>query len=444
MHVFPQLRKLEQKYQRELAVVSVHSAKFPAERLTENVRQAALRYRIEHPVVNDAGFEIWDEYACRAWPTIYLIDPRGRIIARHEGEINLDDFDQFISKAVQEFQQSGLLELKPLSFHTEAIPATPLRFPGKVLADAASSRLFIADSNHHRIVVTDLDGQVRQVIGEGTAGLKDGGFNEAQFDSPQGMALVDETLFVADTENHCLRAISLDRGRVMTIAGVGEQSRRFHQGGPARGVPLNSPWDAIYHNMKLYVAMAGFHQIWCMDFASGQITPHAGSGREGLYDGPGQSAMLAQPSGLATDGQRLYFVDSETSSVRTAELTTGGAVQTIVGQDLFVFGDVDGVGDDARLQHPLGVAYYDSALYIADSYNHKIKRVSPTARISMTYLGSGEAGATGGALAEARLHEPGGLSIAGGRMYIADTNNHAIRVVDMASGQVRTLEIRGL
>ncbi len=444
MHVFPQLRKLEQKYQRELAVVSVHSAKFPAERLTENVRQAALRYRIEHPVVNDVGFDIWDAYACRAWPTMYLIDPRGRIMARHEGEINLDEFDQFIGKAAQEFQQNGLLDLKPLSFHTEAIRATPLRFPGKVLADAASNRLFIADSNHHRIVVTTLDGQVCQVIGDGAAGLKDGDFATAQFDGPQGVALVEDTLFVADTENHCLRVVSLDRGRVMTLAGVGEQARGFHQGGPARDAPLNSPWDVAYHDMHLFVAMAGFHQLWSLDLRTGVIAPHAGSGREGLYDGLGQSAMLAQPSGLTTDGRRLYFVDSETSSVRMTGLAGGDAVQTIVGQDLFVFGDVDGVGDDVRLQHPLGVAHYDGALYVVDSYNHKVKRVSPAARTSVTYLGSGEAGATDGPLAEARLHEPGGLSIAGGRMYIADTNNHAIRVVDMVSGKVRTLEIRGL
>ena len=98
MHVFPQLRKLEQKYEEELAVVGVHSAKFVAEKDTANLRKAVLRYEIEHPVVNDADFAIWGEYTVRAWPTLMFIDPEGKVIGKHEGEITFDVFDRIIGR----------------------------------------------------------------------------------------------------------------------------------------------------------------------------------------------------------------------------------------------------------------------------------------------------------------------------------------------------------
>ena len=107
MHVFPQLRKLEEKYSSELAVVGVHSAKFDAEKATQNVRQAILRYEIEHPVVNDAGFEVWRQYAVRAWPTLMFVDPAGKVIGKHEGEIQYDTFDRLIGEMIAEFDAEG-------------------------------------------------------------------------------------------------------------------------------------------------------------------------------------------------------------------------------------------------------------------------------------------------------------------------------------------------
>ena len=98
-------------------------------------------------------------------------------------------------------------------------------FPGKVLADEASQRLFISDSNHNRVVVTDLNGKHQMTIGNGQIGRQDGGFEEATFDHPQGLALLGDMLYVADTENHLLRKVNLRSRKVTTIAGVGEQGR---------------------------------------------------------------------------------------------------------------------------------------------------------------------------------------------------------------------------
>jgi sugar lactone lactonase YvrE len=153
---------------------------------------------------------------------------------------------------------------------------------------------------------------------------------------------------------------------------------------------------------------------------------------------------LAQPCGITTDGTKLFFADSETSSVRSADIDPEGNVRTILGLDLFVFGDVDGSDHHVRLQHPIGITHYDGVLYITDTYNHKIKRVLPAMRSAFTVLGNGAAGHVDGAAEQAQFSEPSGISFASGNMYIADTNNNAIRVADIESGLVSTLEISGV
>jgi thiol-disulfide isomerase/thioredoxin len=444
MHVLPELKKLEHKYRNELVVIGVHSAKFTTEKDTDNIRQAILRYEIEHPVVNDKDMNIWQQYAVRAWPTLYMIDPAGKVIGYISGEGIYEAFDQLISRVIETFDKQGRINREPIKFNLERgrVPASILSFPGKVLADEKSRRLFIADSNHNRIVVASLDGMVQDVIGSGEIGLKDGNFEEAEFNHPQGMALDGQVLYVADTENHTSRRADLEKRTVTTIAGTGEQARQPNIAGVGTKVALNSPWDLVLHDGQLYIAMAGPHQLWKMNLKTGEVGPYAGSGREARIDGSLRQAALAQPSGLTTDGKKLYFADSEVSAIRSADLDPNGRVETIVGLDLFEFGDRDGKGSQVRLQHPLGVVYHDGLLYVADTYNNKIKQVAPQAKSSVTFLGTGEEGLRDG---DAPLFdEPGGVSIADGKLYIADTNNQVIRVADLKTKKVSTLELKGI
>ena len=442
--MLPQLRKLERKYARELAVVGVHTPKFTTERETEAVRQAILRLNVGHPVVNDRDFSVWQQYAVRAWPTLMFIDPAGKVIGKHEGELPLAAFDELLAEMVEEFDAAGLLDRRALDVAADAAPSnTPLLFPGKILADERSGRLFVSDTGHHRIVVADLDGAVRQIIGKGVPGRTDGVATAASFSGPQGLALVDDTLYVADTENHLVRAVDLRSGEVSTVAGTGEQLMAERVGGVADRVALSSPWDLAVVDDVLYVAMAGTHQLWAMPLGRGTIAPHTGNGREALEDGPLAEASMNQPSGLAGADGRLYVADSEASAIRVVDLASG-TLRTIVGEGLFEFGDLDGVGAAVRLQHPLGVARDGGVLYVADTYNHKVKRLDPATAECRTLLGEGVAGHRDGEAKEARFSEPGGLSVARGRLYIADTNNHAVRVADLATGRVVTLELLGL
>jgi thiol-disulfide isomerase/thioredoxin/sugar lactone lactonase YvrE len=462
LQTLPDLKRLEEAYPNELVVIGVHAPKFFGERDSTNIREAIVRHGITHPVVNDANAVIASRYKIAGWPSLRFIDPSGHLIAAHDGEATFEALDDFMKRAAAKYQRQGDIDNAPIRFDLELhkLDPMPLRFPGKVLADAESDRLFIADSGHHRIVITSLDGRLLETIGTGVSGRKDGPYGAATFSSPQGMALDGEMLYVADTDNHMIRRVDLRQKMVSTLAGTGEQAERMIARAsrqPTR-TRLASPWALLMHDGELYIAMAGSHQIWRYTLARNSLSPFAGNGVEDIVDGPavvraasqGGVASFAQPSGLASDGERIYVADSEGSSIRAIELHRNARVSTVVGTAklantaarLFTFGDRDGPAGLALLQHPLGVAYSDGQLYVADTYNNKVKVIDLASQSIRTLVGDGRPGADD---VPPRLNEPAGLSLSGGKLYIADTNNHLIRVVDLAQPQsLGTLEFDGL
>jgi thiol-disulfide isomerase/thioredoxin len=472
MHILPELKILEKQYPNELVVIGVHSAKFDTEKDTENIRQAMRRYEIEHLVVNDAEHKIWDNLGVSSWPTLVLIDPEGKVLGGHSGEFKAADLSPVIDKAIEYYRGEGLLDEKPFPVDNVHNPTSPLLYPGKILADEKGSRLFISDSNHNRIVIAGLDGKLIDIIGSGTIGRDDGSFAKATFDHPQGCVLDKDTLYVADTENHLLRKVDLKAKTVTTIAGVGMQAKHSWPGldeaeiggelpdrfvGKPLQTALNSPWDLWIHDKDLYIAMAGSHQIWKMPLDESEIGPYSGNGREDIVDGPllpkqpfaKGYASFAQPSGFASDGESLFVADSEGSSVRAVPFDSTKEVTTVVGTAdlpygrLFEFGDVDGPKAKAKLQHCIGVAYAKGKIYVADTYNNKIREVDAMTGATKTLAGKGRKGG-GNSDKDGTFSEPAGLTHAKGKLYVADTNNHAIRTIDLASGKVGTLAISGL
>jgi thiol-disulfide isomerase/thioredoxin/sugar lactone lactonase YvrE len=443
IHTLPDLAKLEKKYPNQLVIIGVHTAKFENEKSNESIRKAILRYEISHPVVNDANQKIWRAYSVSSWPTLWLIDPEGNLVSYGQGENLYPAVDAAIERLIKIHRAKKTLDEEPLHFDLARLRERgdrPLFFPGKVVADASSARLFIADSTHHRIVITDLNGKKIAIAGMGESGRADGSFAQATFNDPQGMALDGETLYVADRKNHLIRALDLKQQTVRTIAGTGRQGENRWRGGPALATSLNSPWDLYLHGKRLFIAMAGHHQIWTLDLDQGLVNPYAGNGRENIVDGPLDEASFAQPSGLASDGTTLFVADSEVSGIRAVPMNGKGNVKTLIGEGLFDNGDEDGVGNQVRLQHPLGVAWHDGKLYIADTYNSKIKVLDPLLTSCKSFLG----GKTSGWLTEPLFGEPCGLSFAGDKLYVADTNNHRIRVVDLKTKAVSTLALQGV
>lgn len=451
MHIIPDLKKLEAKYPDELVVIGVHSAKFKNEKESNNIREAILRYEIEHPVVNDSEMTIWNTWGVSSWPTIALIDPDGKVVGMKPGEGVFEPVDGILKQLVPKFEAAKKIDHKRIKLVLEKDnkPKSVLSYPGKLAVDTKGGRLFFTDSDHNRIVVSSLTGAIQDVIGEGTPGLKDGDFATARFFRPQGICYdaIHDALYIADTENHAVRKVDLKKNSVTTLAGNGKQAMEYPPtGGTGTNVALSSPWDVLVRGDMLYVAMAGTHQLWTINLQNLAARPFAGTARENIVDGPLKEANFAQPSGLTTDGTHLFVADSEVSAIREVGLTGSATVQTLIGQGLFEFGDIDGAYPSARLQHPLGVAYNpaDGFVYVADTYNHKVKRVDPKTKKLETVVGTGQPGMADGPAKRAGLNEPAGLAWVGDKLYIMDTNNHMIRVYHPDTKTVSTLKLTNL
>jgi DNA-binding beta-propeller fold protein YncE len=426
--VLPQLRELEQRYPESVAVIGVHSGKYIAERETSRIRDASIRLGATHPVLNDRQFRVWRAYAVRAWPTLVAIDPHGAVVGMSAGEFTADAVAPFVERVVAAARADGSLREGPMHFPIEPPSAAPgtLAFPGKVAVDG--DRIAVADSGHHRVLVGRLEERglrmrVERVIGSGNEGFADG--DAAAFRYPQGLAFAGDVLYVADTGNHAVRAVTLSSGVASTVAGTGAQLRTARD--LAAGA-LSSPWDVALADETLHVAMAGNHQLWSIDLRDGKASRRTGSGAEELHDGSHADAALAQPMGIALAGDALLVADAESSAVREVDLDPGGGVRTIVGTGLFDFGDVDGVGDVARLQHSQGVAVAPGGrVLVCDSYNDSLRWLDRAERRITTWVRG--------------LHEPGGIAIGARGAYVADTNAHRIVVVDWTSAELLPVEI---
>lgn len=380
LHVLEELRPLEAKYADVLVVVGVHSPKFAHEADPEALRAAIDRYAVHHPVLDDPDMSTWKAYTARAWPTLVLIDPEGYIVAQFAGEGHVHAIDALLSELVPAHHARSTLRRSPSPYIPESVPETTLRYPARALR-LGEGRMLVADAGSHSLVVLepDLTTVVRR-IGVGERGRYDGGPREARFREPNGLCVVPHqvasrvgySVVVADTGNHALRAVRLRGGDVRTIAGNGRQWMRGDG-----TTTMSSPWDVEWYQDRLWIAMAGIHQLWTYEPITGETAVAAGTTAEGLQDGPLAEAWFAQPSGLAAsqDGRRLWVVDAETSALRVIE---DGQVRTVIGQGLFDFGHRDGPAEQALLQHPLGVRVLpDDTVVICDTYNGAIRRYDP-------------------------------------------------------------------
>ncbi len=443
LHTLPVLAALEKEHAGGgLLVIGVHSPKFDAETENERLRAAIAENEIEHPVAVDGAMKVWNAWSARSWPTIVVLDAHGKVVWRHAGEPDREELTKVVAAALDEGAREGVLKKGAIAGLAPASPDTgPLAFPGKVTA-LPDGDLAISDTLHHRVVIADRSFAVKEVVGTGLEGATDGGFAEASFKKPQGLAAAGDLLYVADTENHLVRVIDRNKRTVATVAGKGGLADTIlRRKGAARDIALRSPWDLAFvpdkDGGKLYVALAGSHQIALFDPKAGTIEPFAGDGAEKRVDGTGTDASFAQPSGLATDGKTLWVADSETSSIRAIDLATR-AVKTVVGKDLFVFGDKDGAADVVRLQHPLGIAYgapkgQRPALWIADTYNSKVKRIDVATGSTRTIAGGRD---------HTELFEPSGIAVANNELVVADSKHHRLaRIALAADGEGKALPI---
>jgi len=450
IHLLPKLKKLEEKYKdKPVVFIGVHSPKFTNEKDSRRIADAIDRYEIEHPVVNDPRMKMWNKVGVRGWPTLMVVGPRGNMLLSLSGEGHVDDLDRFLETALA-YYDPAVWSQAPVPYQPREGTAGGLSYPAKLAFNEEERILYISDSNHHRIVAVEVESGKKTLIGSGRKGLADGRLEEAEFNRLQGIVYDSGRLFVSDTENHALREVDLNEGVVRTLAGDGEQGTDYRGGGKGKEQRLSNPWDLALSEDKrfLYIAMAGTHQIWIHDFLTGRARNFSGTGQElNANSREHLQAAWAQPSGISRGRNVLYVADSESSAIRGIHLPEGGTT-TFVGGDpiqpsnLFRYGDRDGTGEYALLQHPLGVLSLPDKerVLIADTYNHKIKLLDPISKKLETVAGTGEAGKKDGKGRDAQFSEPSGFAVDRKNqcVYIADTNNHAVRQLFLKDWTVET------
>ncbi|MGW7364290.1 NHL domain-containing thioredoxin family protein [Streptomyces sp. NPDC054841] len=412
LHVLDELRELEEKHRDTLVIIGVHSPKFVHEAEHRAVVDAVERYQVHHPVLDDPELATWKQYAVRAWPTLVVIDPEGYVVAQHAGEGHAHAIERLVEELEAEHGAKGTLRRGDGPYVPPEPVASDLRFPGKAVL-LPSGNFLVSDSTRHQLVELEPDGEtVVRRIGDG------------DFREPQGLAVLpDGRVVVADTVNHALRTYDPASGAIERVAGTG---RQWWQGsptsGPAREVDLSSPWDVAWWQGKVWIAMAGVHQLWTYDPATDTVEAAAGTTNEGLVDGPAREAWFAQPSGLAATEDRLWIADSETSALRWVD--TDGVVHTAVGTGLFDFGHRDGDAGQALLQHPLGVtALPDGSVAVSDTYNHALRRYDP---------------ATGGVTTLATdLREPSAAVLVGDDIVVVESARHRLTRLRLPEEAVR-------
>ncbi|WP_456818998.1 NHL domain-containing thioredoxin family protein [Cellulomonas sp. URHB0016] len=484
LHVLDELRDLEEQHRDVLVVVGVHSPKFAHEADPVALAAAVERYEVHHPVLDDPQLVTWSAYTARAWPTLVVIDPEGYVVAQMAGEGHRHNVEVLVRDLVAEHEAKGTLHRGDGPYVPPAPSSGTLRFPAKAVP-LPGGHLLVADAGHHSLVELEADGStlVRR-IGSGERGFDDGGPADASFAEPNGLCLVPDELrgvlgydvLVADTVNHALRGVRLADGTVTTVAGTGDQYMvgavdnvlgwddepdEVLASEPVVGLPgddvgglgspvavptppgaadvappadprrqkLSSPWDVVWSPAigAFVVAMAGNHTLWAFDGRS--VAPLAGTQNEGLLDGPVAEAWFAQPSGLAVDAdQRVWVADSETSALRWLD-PAARAVHTAVGEGLFDFGHRDGPADDARMQHPLGVAVLpDGSVAVADTYNGAVRR----------YVGAADGGPGELTTLATDLAEPSGLVVLAGDdglvLLVVESAAHRLTRVPLADG----------
>lgn len=423
-HIIPDLKKLEKEYEKELVVIGVHSAKFDSEKNTDNIRKAVLKYGIEHPVVNDADYDVWNKYGVESWPTVVLIDPDGKIVKKESGEGVYEVFKPEMEQTRLKFE--GKINERIISFGKETMNAGILKFPAKLCLDE-SGNIYVSDAGHNRILKIAADGKLLETIGDGLQGLKDGTFQETRFNDPQGLCYKDNLLYVADTRNHAIRKIDFTKKTVETIFGNGTQEINWKKRDARPGEALNSPWDVQINGNELYIAMAGNHQIWKADLTSGTARVLAGDAEEALKDGTYLMSSFSQPSGLFLNKNMLYVADAEASAIRVLDMQRK-VVSTLLGSGLFDFGDVDGPAQKAQIQHSTGLCVKDNILFIADTYNGKIKQFDLQTRNLVTLA--------------AGLEEPNAVACFNDSLYITNTNKNQLVRINLKTKEKEVMEIR--
>ncbi len=442
----PKIKKLEEKFGDKLLVIGVHSGRLDNEKNPKSVREAVITYDINHPVINDYDLEIWGDFDISSWPTLVLVNPRGKIEYQQKGSIEVEKFSKKITKLVKKYRFILNFEPLPIVLERNNIENHILNFPSKIehasnfkYKDIEINALIISNSLDNYIIVSTLDGKIIEKIGSKAAGFKDGNFKDATFNYPTGLLYRDDILYVADRGNNAIRKVDFINKKVTTVIGSGVSGDILQNLVDAKGFNLSSPQDLDYFPDENHIIIAnlGSNQLLIYDIENQKIKPFAGNGKRNLVNGKYPNNSLAQPSGIDANGDKLYFVDAYSSSLRSVDKS--GNVETLIGKGIREFGNKNGSKSEALMQNPGGVFVTNSAIYIADSYNHLVRKYDNDSKNISNYSGNGVKSDDIGDITS--YSEVSDLTLVKDNFYIVDSHNNRIIVKNTVNSKTSILDI---
>jgi thiol-disulfide isomerase/thioredoxin len=448
---FTEIKKLENQFGSKLTVIGVHSGKFENQKDPAEIKKAILKFDIEHPIINDSDLKIWNQFKVKSWPTFILINPNGNIVKTYIGENELPKVKRDLKKLISKYKFEVNREPMPTLLEKHDMIGNVLNFPTKLeyAADFLYKTrhlpvIFIANTGQHNIIISSLSGEIIAKVGSGKEGFQDGTFDVANFSFPQGLLYDSGKLYVADRGNHAIREINFKEGKVSTLIGSSQRGEVIESGGEfleAKNVNLSSPVDIEFfpNHENIVIANSGTNQILSYNLKKKTVSILAGNGSEGMDDGKYPENSLAQTADMSASNRKLYFVDSQSSSLRV--LDESGNVKTLIGKDLAKFGHENGEKSRALMQHPLGLMVDDTGAYISDSFNHVIRKYDFSSSQIRDFIGGRKHGNGVGTSANTQFNEPEGIIAVLDRFYVSDSNNNRILAIGRGSLNSELLDV---
>ncbi len=451
VQVSQEIKKIEEQFGSKLLVIGVHSGKFDNEKDLAEIKKAIIRNDITHPVVNDPDFRIWNSFSINAWPSLVLINPRGKIEKVYVGESESMEVKSGIKKLISKFKYEVNRDPLPIVLEKNTVVSNVLEFPTKLEYGAdftyksrSAPAIFISNTGKNNIIVTSLSGDIILKIGSGIRGLQDGSFDSAAFNSPQGLLYRAGKLYVADSGNHALRQIDFKSGKVTTLIGSGQKGSVILSAAEVsdgKSFDLASPTDIEFfpNYDNIAIANSGTDQILNYNISKEWVSVLAGDGSQGIMDGKYPNNILAQTSDMSVYNRKLYFTDSESSSLRVMD--EAGEVKTLIGKDLFKFGRKNGGKQEALMQHPMGLMVDDTGAYISDSFNHIIRRYDLSSGQISTLVGGKKRGDNLGSGSATEFDQPEGIISVLNNFYVVDSNNNRIVILNRGNFNSTILDV---
>lgn len=428
------LKKLQDKYPNLLTIIGVHYPTFENEKNYLSVKKAIIRNEIDYPVINDAGLELSKKFDVKKSSTMLLFGLNGKILYNSNNFEDINEFYEKISKTISKNKLSINRDELPIVLEKNTSISNILDGPRKMIfVDKFSYKniefpaIVIANTGNNSIIISKLSGEIIYKIGSGVSGFENGEFSKAKFYQPQSMLYANNKLYIADMGNNSIRIADFETQKISTLIGNGNQGGQIlSKRNNAEDTELNHPNDIEFFPSKnsLVINNSGTNQILVYDLDKKDIAVLAGNSQSDDVDGIYPNNSLNNVADMAVHNKKLYLIQSKNGLIKS--LNIDGELVTI------------NANNPVKFQNPNAIIVDDSGIYIADSFNHSIKKYDLTTNQITKIAGNNRGEEIGD---KTQFDEPSGMVAFIDKIYVSDTNNNRILMVNKGNAASSLLDI---